>query len=183
MKTIDRKTAKINGLSKYFTGKECKNGHIAVRRTVDGVCMTCANERQKVKYHDNPKAAKDRKQRWDELNPNYHKEHSIQYYHSNKREKLKYSKKWRQENRSAVRSHVANRRAAKQNATVIWAEQDQIKQLYDDCVMLQEVTGIEFQVDHIVPLVHKLVCGLHCIDNLQIITKSENQSKKNRFSL
>jgi len=31
----------------YNTGKQCKHGHMANRRTVDGACVTCAKVYQK----------------------------------------------------------------------------------------------------------------------------------------
>lgn len=41
------------------------------------------------------------------------------------------------------------------------------------------VTGEKWEVDHIVPLQSKLVCGLHNEFNLQVITQRENSSKRN----
>lgn len=35
------------------------------------------------------------------------------------------------------------------------------------------------QVDHITPLNHPEVCGLHTVDNLQIIPKAKNAKKSN----
>lgn len=36
-------------------------------------------------------------------------------------------------------------------------------------------------VDHVVPLEHAKVCGLHVIANLQYLTRSENTQKGGRF--
>lgn len=38
---VPRKIAKSLGLKRYFTGLECKNGHIGERYTITGQCITC----------------------------------------------------------------------------------------------------------------------------------------------
>lgn len=72
MEIISRSQAKAAGLKYYFTGKPCKNGHIA-ERYVAGRCVLCtrqwakgdyykahehnktvARERRRVEYHRNP---------------------------------------------------------------------------------------------------------------------------------
>lgn len=42
-------------------------------------------------------------------------------------------------------------------------------------------TGVQHSVDHIVPLIHPLVCGLHCEDNLESITLAANIQKSNNW--
>ena len=46
MNIITRREAKSRGLSRYFTGKPCKHGHIALRDTVNGSCIECSWKKQ-----------------------------------------------------------------------------------------------------------------------------------------
>lgn len=52
METISRKDAKEKGLQYYFTGIECKRGHLSKRRTDSGQCYECAKERRKRVYQE-----------------------------------------------------------------------------------------------------------------------------------
>jgi hypothetical protein len=45
MRKMSRKAAKANGRRLYFTGKPCRYGHIAPRRTDSGQCVDCVRER------------------------------------------------------------------------------------------------------------------------------------------
>jgi len=46
MKIILRKEAIESNMDFYFTGKECKHGHVDSRRTKTGSCVTCDRLRQ-----------------------------------------------------------------------------------------------------------------------------------------
>lgn len=96
----------------------------------------------------------------------------------------KAGKKYREDNPHLGRAKTAKRRAAKLRATPVWGnsefEQFYIAELYH-LAQLRGEAGIPCHVDHIVPLISKLVCGLHCAANLRILPAKENESKGNRF--
>lgn len=78
----------------------------------------------------------------------------------------------------------AKRRAELLKRTPLWLTEQNwthIACIYSVCDMLnREGTG-PYEVDHVVPLQGKTVCGLHVPWNLRIITRKENRSKGNKF--
>lgn len=74
----------------------------------------------------------------------------------------------------------SQRRAAELRATPAWANDKKILDFYITAQGIGMCTGDWYEVDHIVPLQSKLVCGLHCEANLRVIPRSENRSKSNR---
>lgn len=62
-----------------------------------------------------------------------------------------------------------------------WADKNEIKQVYEEAKRLTTETGIIHNVDHIIPLKHPLVCGLHVKENLRVVTREENYKKNNKF--
>jgi 5-methylcytosine-specific restriction endonuclease McrA len=56
-----------------------------------------------------------------------------------------------------------------------------MESVYNYCAALRNV-GLDYHVDHIVPLRGDNVSGLHVPWNLQVITGAENMSKGNRFN-
>lgn len=64
------------------------------------------------------------------------------------------------------------------NAQPAWANTSHIKDIYRRAKMLRRA-GHKVQVDHIVPLNHPYVCGLHVPWNLRIIDEDLNRYKSN----
>lgn len=60
------------------------------------------------------------------------------------------------------------------------AEHPGFKAVYDECKRRRKA-GESVVVDHIVPLISPLVCGLHVPHNLQIIGAGPNGSKSNKW--
>lgn len=68
-------------------------------------------------------------------------------------------------------------------ATPGWANQDKMKEVYRERDKTTAGTGIQHHVDHIIPIVNNLVCGLNNEFNLQVLTKTENLRKSNKYSI
>lgn len=83
----------------------------------------------------------------------------------------------RQKEKGHISAKAAKRRAAKRNATPLWADLDCIKDVY------KEAKYFGYHVDHIIPLQHDLVCGLHVWDNLQLLRPTDNIRKKNTYAI
>ena len=92
------------------------------------------------------------------------------------------NKKWKDKNTGKVNATTAKRRATKLQQTPSWSETEEIKELYSWAAHLQKVTGIQMHVDHVIPLQGKHVSGLHCVDNLKVITAAENLRKGNKHA-
>jgi hypothetical protein len=92
--------------------------------------------------------------------------------------------KYRRENLAKKRARDSIRYCNKLNATPKWLSKEQlldIETIYKEASIKTSHTKIKHEVDHIVPLQGKNVCGLHVPWNLQILTKSENCSKSNKL--
>ena len=108
---------------------------------------------------------------------------SREYRKNNNEQRKRTTKKWRDKNKELTCFLANKRRAQKLSATPLWypQEEERIKQLYQQCARITESTGIVYHVDHIIPLQSNIVCGLHCLSNLRIITQSENNQKCNKL--
>jgi hypothetical protein len=62
-----------------------------------------------------------------------------------------------------------------------WANSRRIAAIYGEASRLTRETGMPHHVDHIVPLRSRLVCGLHCEANLEILPQAANLHKSNRL--
>ena len=85
-------------------------------------------------------------------------------------------KTYQEKNLNKFRLYEATRRAKQKQATPTWANLNEISNLYLNC-------PAGFDVDHIIPINSKYVCGLHVENNLQYLPSSENKSKSNKFPI
>lgn len=79
--------------------------------------------------------------------------------------------------RASRKSFKRLRKAGVDLAYVPWADKKKIAQIYAK----GRLEGLH--VDHVVPLKHPLVCGLHCEFNLQLLPPDVNIAKSNHFEI
>lgn len=113
------------------------------------------------------------------------KEYKHKHYLKNKEKYYEKTRKWKKENPGMVNQNTAKRRAKKLNATPKWLTKAQLAEMADIYKQAKELEAIffnrKFQVDHIIPLRGKEVCGLNVPWNLQILTAEENIKKGNKL--
>lgn len=212
MEVVTRKEAKALGLKRYFNGVPCPKGHLAERTFKKSTCVECSNTyyrdnrdrvlvarrinsskiefkekkkaADKVYYEANKEKVNEKKKEYKQRRKEFFTEHNKKYYETNK-DKIKVrSKIYYEEKKIDYFIRASQRRACKRRASVFHdIHKEEIKLIYKKCAYVSEVTGILHSVDHIVPLKHKLVSGLHVPANLRIIPAYENLSKYNKFEI
>ena len=180
MGQLIRKEAARQGEIFYTPIKPCVRCGTSTRYTKTGQCVSChaawlknysaankhkINERNRSRWPTNQNR-KNRQKAWQQTN----------------RDKCrKACQVWARNNPAKTTALVGLRRALKRKACPAWVDKDQIKNVYEKARTLTKQTGTTYHVDHIVPLKHELVCGLHVPWNLQIIPAAENIAKANHL--
>lgn len=179
-----RQQAVAVGDKYYFTGKPCPVGHIAKRKTSNGECADCARVRLKKWRDRHPEAVKKHNDTQHLLHAAELSTRSKRFCEQNKDKVKKWSKRYQQKNLHIFAANNAKRKATKLKATPKWLSKEDrwlITEIYDLCRRRTFATGVPWQVDHIVPLQSKDVCGLHVPWNLRVILGKENRAKGNKL--
>lgn len=116
-----------------------------------------------------------------ESNKQKHSEKMKEHYAQNHQSYKDRAKRWKSKNRAKHNASCMERHVLKVSRSPEWAKEltDLVcSEAYDKAKRLSDLTGVPYEVDHIVPLRGKTVCGLHIYSNLQVIPASENRSKK-----
>lgn len=177
-KIVSRQEALRLGLTRYFTGKPCKNGHVDERLAKSRGCLTCRVQFNKEALQRAREAGKEWvtsiSRRSYANNSEKAKQASQAWRYRNKERCKENFRKWHKANRPLCNHHASLRKARKIQATPPWVDLGEIKEIYRNCPE-------GYHVDHIMPLVHKELCGLHVPWNLQYLSASQNMSKGNRI--
>lgn len=183
MKTISRSEAIAQGLPRYFTNTPCKHGHVAERQVTNYGCCVCADNAFKKWYADHSADHLKHVNNWRQKNPDKVSATRTKWSESNPEKVRQSTRNWKRCNLSKVAESATRRRAAKDLRMPNWltsADRLEFDTVYAYCAALRSA-GLDYHVDHIVPLRGKSVSGLHVPWNLQVIPAVENMSKGNRF--
>lgn len=175
----------------FYKNKSYSNGYSS--KCISCTRDYCEQNRKKQAFYS---------KEWRKTNPGYKKQYDIDNYEyhlmyrgvyrlKNKKKILEYNRLYNTEYRKNNKQYFVNHRlnnqgiykfygasyrAKKKQATPPWVDLDEIKKIYINC-------SKGYHVDHIIPLQHSKVCGLHVPWNLQYLTASENFKKSNSFSM
>lgn len=93
------------------------------------------------------------------------------------------NKSWKLRNKDRLRALSAKDRACRRKASIPLSDAllEKIVRFYKKAVILEQSFNIRYEVDHIIPIKHEKVCGLHVPWNLVVIPKDMNGFKRNSF--
>ena len=158
------------------------------------ICTPCVKLRLKD-YNKRPEvksASKERVRKWCAENKDRKNKNSREWKANNKDKVSGYNEKYMEKPKSKELRRLAHLRRYWENpdkyrakacahdsrvrkSRPIWQSIKQINKFY------RLAKSLNLEVDHIVPINSELVCGLHCVDNFQLLTRSENARKGNRL--
>jgi 5-methylcytosine-specific restriction endonuclease McrA len=160
---ISRNDAVALGMTYYFTGLPCPNGHIDQHRVINRHCLVCDRNRKAAYYYNNQDTITD---------------YGHQYYIANSQTIKAKVKQWREQNPDRRRVHGETRRARKASTLGEFTAADlaKLRALQKKC----HICGKRFTkcdpatIDHIIPLARG---GVHNASNIALAHRDCNSSK------
>lgn len=143
-------------------------------------CKICTKAHVRKWELDNPKKRALNANLWVKNNLEKRRQIANNWVAKNKEQHSKTCKNWKLNNKDKLSVYSVKRRTSKLKSTPLFADLNKIKEIYENAAKMRN-KGFNVEVDHIIPLISKKVCGLHVEWNLQIIDATENRKKSNKF--
>jgi hypothetical protein len=141
-------------------------------------CKACSSERDRARYAADQASVIRRSAEW--AASNREKARLAKRKHESKNKALISARKLAhaRANPWKVNAKASKYRAVRLRATPAWASAECTQMWFEVAAVLSR-SGVQFEVDHIVPLQSDVVCGLHVEHNMQVLPLYLNRSKKN----
>ena len=171
--------------SAFYANKRMRDG-------LNTFCIECHkadNVARKAKNRANPefKAAElAYKKQYRDRTVEMRSVYMLEWRTVNKEHSLAYGKTYRGTNKERYVFLCQKRKLDKLKRTPAWLTEDDlwlIAEAYDLAALRTRALGVEFHVDHIIPLRGKKVSGLHVPQNIRVIPGVENMRKTNKFEV
>jgi hypothetical protein len=210
MDVMTRDDARALGRKKFFSGIPCANGHLAERYVRNGQCIECRKQRYdqevardyNMAYRAKNKAALSDydKAKYQKVAARHRKEKRLLFeklkdqLDAERVQKQLFLRKmavervraWRLQNPGKKQSLHAKRRSSKKRAVPLWfSEFDAFvwNEAAELAIRRKAATGINWHVDHMIPLSARKASGLHVASNCQVIPQVLNNRKHNKLVL
>lgn len=155
-------------------------------------CKECRKQKTKAYKEKNKASIKEKRKDRKEIDS----ERRRLWGQANKERLAAYMRDWRAENKSReleiakasrerridkiLQSNKARVEWVKQ-ATPPWAEKWILAEAKKLARLRTKVTGMQWEVDHIIPIKSPKVCGLHAFTNIRVVPKAVNAAKRNFY--
>ena len=188
----------------FIPDKPCNRGHL-LRYVANRNCVECEvvrrdmnRERFRERWREYAARNPDKASAWKRRNPDKNRELNLAWHEqhpevrqaarakwlaANPEKAKEQNRQWFKVNVAESRAKASKRRAAKLQRTPAWMTQDDhwlIREAHDLAALRTLLTGLPWDVDHILPLQSEVVSGLHVPWNLRVVPATVNRSKGNR---
>ena len=131
----------------------------------------------------NPERLREARARWAQVNRDKKAMQDQRWAETNRAESNAHKQRWNKANAGVKLALDRRYKLAKMQRTPPWLDvvdhaEMEFTYVWSDAL---RKCGIDYHVDHIVPLQGKMVSGLHMPSNLQVISAKMNLSKNNRW--